>query len=111
MKGHRCSIGIRYSFFRSTTSAVVPDAPCTHHTTHAHIHPPNSFLAIGALNVQSIAFNEGADDGRAPAQQPSMDTGPGEDPDTQFYEKVGHRVGRDCSSGPCEPAALSKPSF
>lgn len=46
-----------------------------------------SFLAIGALNVQSIALNEGADDGRAPAQQPTMDAGP-EDPDTTFYEKA-----------------------
>lgn len=43
-----------------------------------------SFVAIGSLNVQSIALHEGAD---APPT-PSMDAGT-EDPDTQFYEKVG----------------------
>lgn len=44
-----------------------------------------SFVAIGALDVQSIALHDG--DGPGPASQPSMDAGP-EDPDTQFYEKV-----------------------
>lgn len=56
-----------------------------------------SFVAIGALDVQSIALHDDGGGGNSGGggSQPSMDMGP-EDPDTQFYEKVGWFWGLGC---------------
>ena len=56
-----------------------------------------SFVAIGALDVQSIALHDddGGGNSGGGGSQPSMDMGP-EDPDTQFYEKVGWVWGLGC---------------